>query len=264
MNQDIRVFEKRIIVQGLRTTYKIVGQGQPVLILHGWGGSSDTWNHFLKQHTQRDAYAFISVDLPGFGKTDDPPVPWSVSDYVQFVRDFISALMLENVVVIGHSFGGRITIKLTSQYPEKVDAAILVAAAGIKHPKNVKQRVSTFVAKQGKRLVNASFLERFEPFLRKVLYKVIRENDYVQTKGVMRETFVKVISEDLSPFLEKIQMPTLIIWGTKDTYVPVSDAYTMHESINGSLLEVIHGARHGIHKEMPGRLYKLITHFIAK
>lgn len=264
MGATPHIFEKRVVVQGIHTTYKIVGQGQPVLILHGWGGSSDTWEKFLNQHVNTDQFSLISVDLPGFGKTADPPISWSVSDYVQFVRDFISILGLSDVVLVGHSFGGRISIKLTSQYPEKIRAVVLVAAAGIKHKKTLKQRISYVVAKQGKKVMQSSLLKPFEKHMRALLYKVIREKDYIQTKGVMRETFKKVISEDLTQYLSSIEIPSLIVWGTKDSYVPVSDAYLMHEKINGSLLEVIHGARHGIHREMPGRLYKLVSHFIGR
>lgn len=261
-NHDLS--EKRAVVQGIRTTYKIIGEGQPVLVLHGWGGSSDTWKTFLDQHDPKSGYSFISLDMPGFGKTDDPPTSWAVSDYVQFVLDFMRMQSLKNVVLVGHSFGGRVSIKLAAQFPKAVDAIVLVAAAGIRHPKTFKQKVSFILAKQGKKVMNLSFLRPFQSIMKKVLYKAIREKDYTQTRGVMRETFKKVISEDLAPYLDKITLPTLIVWGTKDSYVPVTDAYIMKEHIQGSIMEIIHGARHGIHKEMPGRLYKLITHFIAR
>lgn len=263
-HQKYQIIEKRIRVQGIPATYKTIGEGRPVLVLHGWGGSSDTWRKFLEQHSNDNQFQLIGLDLPGFGKTADPPVAWTVGDYMHFVIDFIKELGLQKVVLVGHSFGGRISIKLASRYPEMLEAIVLVAAAGIRHPKTAKQKASYILAKQGKKIMSSPALKKYEDVMRKLLYKVIREKDYVQTRGVMKETFKKVISEDLKGLLQDISVPTLIVWGTNDSYVPVSDARVMHEKIRGSVLEIIHGARHGIHRDMPGRLYKIITHFIAQ
>ncbi|MBU1119083.1 alpha/beta hydrolase [Patescibacteria group bacterium] len=259
----MQIQEHRIIVQGIRVTYKTCGEGSPIVVLHGWGGSSDTWKQFLKECDTKNVQ-FIIPDLPGFGKSDDPPVSWTVSDYVHFVLDFFKYIHIQKAVLIGHSFGGRIAIKLAVRYPEKVSALILVASAGVKHTKSLKQRVGNFLAKYGRALFELPVLNKFFTFSRKLLYKALREQDYVATRGVMKDTFKNVIDEDLTDLLGTIALPTLIVWGTNDSYVPVSDAEVIHSKIKGSMVELIQGGRHGLHRDVPKRLYRIIMHFVSR
>ncbi|MBU1167831.1 alpha/beta hydrolase [Patescibacteria group bacterium] len=261
---QVQLKELRIQVQGLLVNYKTIGLGTPILILPGWGGSSETWKSFIDYFKASDKYQLIVLDLPGFGKSDDPPVAWSVSDYVNFVLDFTEKIDLERFVLVGHSFGGRVSIKLTARYQQKVEALVLVAAAGIKHKKSLKQRTGNLLAKQGKKIFSLPFFKKYFHFSRKALYKLLRERDYVKTRGNMKETFQRVVAEDLTPYLNDIKVPTLIIWGTKDRMTPVNDAYVMNDGISGSVLEVIEGGGHGLHKEMPKRLNNTILHFISR
>lgn len=256
------VEEKNIYIQGIRVNYKTIGSGKPVLILHGWGGSSDTWRIFLEQHDQKDIM-LIAPDLPGFGKSQEPQHAWHVQEYMQFVVDFMNALGIQKWTTIAHSFGGRITFKLESRYPEKTEALILIAVAGIKHKKSVKVIIGNSLAKLGKVVFSLPILDKLESVSRKILYKGLREKDYISTTGVMKETFKNVIEEDLTRYISEIKKPTMVIWGTEDSYVPLADGYYIHEQIKGSVIEVIHGAGHGIHKKMPKRLYQIISHFIS-
>lgn len=257
------IAEKSIFVQDIRTNYKITGQGKPILILHGWGGSSDSWKKFMSQHQGEDTM-LIALDLPGFGKTQEPPHAWNVQEYMQFVVDFMAQLGFNSWITIAHSFGGRITFKLEARYPEKTEALVLVAVAGIKHKKSIKVMLGNFLAKIGKILFSLPLLSSLEGLSRKMLYKGLRENDYIKTTGVMKETFKNIIDEDLKRYIPGINKPTLVVWGTEDAYVPLKDAYFIHNNIKGSVLEVVHGAGHGIHKKMPKRLYQIVMHFISE
>ena len=100
----------------------------------------------------KDSYRIIRLDFPGFGGSDCPPVPWNVDDYVAMTRKFIAYLALEKVNLIGHSFGGRVIIKMaSSQNDFQIDKVVLMDSAGILPVKTLKKRVRTRVFKIGKK-----------------------------------------------------------------------------------------------------------------
>lgn len=254
--------EKRVAVQGIETKYCVAGSGFPVVILPGWGGSGESWRNFLKEIQNNTDFCFYVVDLPGFGQTQNPPRPWTVQDYVNFVKSFLEKASFSKCFLIGHSFGGRVAVKFSAEDQPKIKALILVAAAGLKHPESVKQKIGKVLVKIGKKALQIKYLNRHFNFFRTLLYKILREKDYVETSGTMRETFKNVIAEDLRPFLSQIQKPTLIVWGTKDRYVPLTDAFIFNEKINNSKLEILEGGGHGLHQEMPRRLGRIIFGFL--
>ncbi|MEA3292985.1 MAG: alpha/beta hydrolase, partial [Patescibacteria group bacterium] len=112
--------EKKIFINGLKINYKIAGEGQLILILHGWGGSSDSWVEVIKILSNQ-GYKIICPDLPGFGKTQKPNYSWELGDYRNFVKKFIENLNLEKFYLLGHSFGGAIAVKFSSIFPEKTE-----------------------------------------------------------------------------------------------------------------------------------------------
>ncbi|MBU2578852.1 alpha/beta hydrolase [Patescibacteria group bacterium] len=229
-----------------------------ILILHGWAGNSGSWKQ-VREILENNGYNVIVPDLPGFGDAPLPTKSWSVSDYADFIFRFIQPHNLDKFYLLGHSFGGRIAIKFSVKYPEKLKTLILVSSAGIKPKKTLWQKALFIVAKIGRRF---SFLPGHS-FLQKIFYKfIVRKKDYLKTKGVMRETFKKVIGEDLIPYLSQISTPCLLIWGEKDKMTPLSDAYLMKKKIQNSKLEIVPGAGHSIHLESPEKLVEKILKFI--
>ena len=111
--------EKTISIDGLNIYYRIAGQGNPFLILHGWGASSDSWKG-VQEFLSKQGFKTIALDLPGFGKSADPHEAWSVNDYSLFVLKFADKLSLSNFELLGHSFGGRISIKLAAFHQERI------------------------------------------------------------------------------------------------------------------------------------------------
>ena len=228
----------KITVDGLSIYYEAQGQGQPVVLLHGWGvdsGSLRPLSNLLKNKAGARA---ISVDLPGFGYSDPPPVDWDVSAYAAFLGHFLDCLGLDKVSLLGHSFGGRIAIKFAAQQPERVAKLVLVDSAGI-----LPERGATYYYRVGvAKLVK--WLKKALPFLKNSrLLPQLGSSDY-QRAGALRGTFVKVVNEDLRSYLPAIQCPTLLIWGGKDHETPVSDAYLMKSLIPQACLEVLPGAGH--------------------
>ncbi len=246
-----------------------------VFLLHGWGGSKESWTPLLdKLVTELVGKTFIAVDFPGFGDSEEPPHGWNVEDYARWFEHFVAAIYKENGLsedyeVIVHSFGGRVLLKLFANnfrhgVAARPDRLVLIAAAGVKHGKSLRVRVAGAAARAGKAVMNWPVLRRLAPLAQKILYKALRTHDYEKTSGVMRETFLKVIDEDLRNSILEIHRPTLIIWGDRDSYVPVKDAYLMHKEISGSELHIIEGGKHGIHKTHTDLVANLVRKFINK
>ena len=134
----------------------------------------------------------------------------------------------------------------------------LIASAGIRR-KTLKKELLKRIAKFSNRF---SFLP-FYPFFRKVFYRlIIRKSDYQSTSGIMRETYLKVIAEDLSNILSEVSVPTVIIWGEKDDVLPLKDGYFMKEKIKNSELVVIPGAGHDLERKAPEILAQKIIEFL--
>jgi pimeloyl-ACP methyl ester carboxylesterase len=274
--------EKLVFINNLGINYKTTESGLPVfdgagiriyrddfeekatvLILHGWGGSSDSWLTVQKILTGH-GYKVIVPDFPGFGKSVTPPSAWGIKDYTDFVLKFIEQTKLDNFFLIGHSFGGRISVRLASEYPEKIRGLILCDAAGIKPKMGFKNLTIFFLARLGNAIFTPKHLARFKDSVRNIFYAFLRNKDYVKAKGTMRETIIKVLEEDLSPELPKINAKTLIVWGSQDKMVPLKYGYIFKEKIAGSQMEIIPKIGHSPHLEVPGRLAEIILKFLDK
>ncbi len=205
--------EKKLLINGLEANYKISGEGQLILILHGWGGSSDSW--ILVQKILVDkGFKAIVPDFPGFGKSKTPSKVWEIDDYVLWLKNFIEMMEIrEPFFLLGHSFGGRVGIKFSVKYSEKIKALILCSSAGIKPEKNLKTKTLYYIGKVGDYLFSKKPLRKFKDEARNTFYKIIRQRDYFKVKGNMRETIKKVLVEDLFGYLSQIKSKQLITWG---------------------------------------------------
>lgn len=223
-----------------------MGEGKPFLILHGWGSGSDRW---IKEAEIISAkgYKVIVPDLPGFGLSDKLSRPWTINDYVRWFEEFTRILNIENFHLLGYSFGGALAAKISVKYPQRVKKLFLVAAAIIRE----KTAKKNFFAKFSKFIKLFYFLPYYG-FFRKAIYKfIIRKSDYVYTEGVIKQTYLNVVADDVSFNLPFIHVPTVVIWGDKDQSVPVNDAYFIKEKIKNSKLVIIPGADHLMHKQLP-------------
>ncbi len=240
--------------------YTTFGEGRDLVLLHGWGGSSESFSDIQKLLAHN--FRVTAFDLPGFGRAKTLPKPWSIDNYVQFLSETVAKLRIESFSLAGHSFGGRVAIKFAVTHPEKLSVLILIASAGIKHKKSPESKAAGFVAKIGKKIFTLPFLKHFYSPARWILYKTLGRYDYYNASTLMRETMKLVIDEDLTPLLSKIITPTLIIWGDKDTITPLQDAKIMHEKIKNSQLEIIKGAGHDIHRKNASEVASLIKQFL--
>lgn len=209
-----------------------------LIILHGWKSSKEKWQA-VKEHLD---YEVIIPDLPGFKTELDRA--WTLDDYVQWLN---SSYQKENFFLLGHSFGARIAIKFAEKHGNRLNGLILVSAAGIKRHIPVWRFLS----------------KRFKlKFLRTLFYRyVLRRTDYLNAQGFLKQTMVNVINEDLTPLLEKISVPTHIIWGKKDKQTPLKHGYLMKDKI-GATMDIINTG-HAPYIENPKLLADKIKQFIC-
>ena len=250
--------ENKALIKGVETSYRIVGQGRPVLVLHGWGVSSDPWQT-VQNILSEQGFKVICPDLPGFGKSKTPESAWCLDDYLAWLIEFIDFLKLEKPIIIGHSFGGRVAIKLSVGYPERVEKLILCGTAGIKPELTVKQKLILGTAKAGNFFFSNKF---FKNAARKVFYTFLSHKDYVKANPTMKEVIKKVLAEDLLPLLPQINADTLLIWGEKDRMVPLKYGRIMEKEIKNVKLKIILGAGHSPYKEVPEKTANIISEFL--
>lgn len=248
---------KNLDIDGLKINYKVAGEGPVILVLHGWGSDSARWESVQVRLAQQ-GFQVVIPDLPGFGKSEQPKSSWNIEDYSIFVEKFVDALSLKEFYLLGHSFGGGLALLYAVKHPEKIQKLFLFAAA-IKREKSFRKDFLKIVAKVTKIF---SFLPFYFLF-RKAMYKyVIRTSDYSYQKGIMKDTYLKVIKQDLSPLLSKIKIPTIVLWGKKDDVISVKDAYFIKEHIADSELVIFPEGDHDIERKMPEVLVKNIVNFL--
>lgn len=247
--------EKKVLVGDIETNYKVFGRGRPFLVLHGWGSSSDKWQR-VGELLSENNLKIIVVDLPGFGKSQEPKESWDLNKYVEWLLEFsrIVPELNSRFYLLGHSFGGTVTVKFSIKYPQKIEKLFLCSAAAIRK-KTIKKQVLGQVSKV---LKVFAFLP-FYGLAKKAFYRfVVGSDDYLKSRGVMKESYLKVISEDLSYHLAFIKVPTVIVWGDKDGATLIDDAYFMNKKVENSKLIVIPNAKHSLQIEAPETLVQKI------
>lgn len=217
----------------------------PIVLLHGWNLSAAELAP-LQQELEKRKYAVVCFDLPGFRHTAPLERVYTIPDYGGYVIQALNKRKINEAVIIGHSFGGRLGIYLSVTAPSVVKALIVSGTPGLGTDLTLKEKMYLYGAKTGNKLFSLWPFSLFADVTRRVLYKLAGSYDYYKTSGLLRETFKNIISYKLEPLLSKIAVPTLILWGNEDKIVPVRVAHGMHELIRKSKLIVIPGARHAV------------------
>ena len=247
--QEDRTLE--VTVKGIKTHYLEAGEGETVLLLHGWGASVNLYKSVLD--VLEKGMHVIAPDMPGVGLTPDPECAWCVDDYLDFIIEFVRTLGIKRLSLIGHSFGGRVIIKMMSRknLPFTVDKIVLMDSAGIRPHLSLKKRLKQRIYKISKWILSIGIVKWFYPDALDNLRNRNGSADYNRATPVMRATLVRVVNEDLTHLLPNITRPTLLIWGTKDTATPFSDAEKMNKLIPDSGIVKLEGAGHFAFAEQP-------------
>lgn len=232
---------------GVTLHYEQYGEsGGNILLLHGWGCSIKHFEPII--HALESDYRLTAVDFPAHGESGEPPFPWGVGDFAACVSQLITRLGIAPCDIIAHSFGGRVALYLASSEPSLVNRLVLTGCAGIKKPQTEEAKKKSEQYQRLKKLYQS--IEKIKPLegiARKNL-KALREKygsaDYNALSDEMKKTFVKVIGEDLSPLLPRVQASTLLVWGENDQDTPLWMGQKMEKEIPDAGLVVFKNDDH--------------------
>ncbi len=252
-------------INGLRVQYLDTGGDKPALLfLHGWAAPVSEGAYKLLCDHLSENFRVIAPDLPGFGGSEQPQTPWCVDDYVEFCVAFANALELKDMVLMCHSYGGRISIKLLSQSPcpLSVKRAVFIDAAGIRPKRGVGYYTKVYSYKCMKKLANIPPIAKCCPALVERVKNRAGSADYRRASEIMRATMVRSVNEDLTHLLPKITVSTLLIWGECDTATPLSDGKLMEKLIPDAGLVTLRGAGHFSFAQGWGQCARVLDSFL--
>ena len=250
----------KIQISELNINYETSGSGEDILLLHGWGSSLDAFAGVRR--LLENNYRVTALDLPGFGKSDMPKEPWNVGNYCDLVLEFIEKLGLCNPILVGHSYGGRIILKLCGEKRVSPSKIILIAGAGVVTKKPLAVRVKQSFFKTVKCLAKCPLWsdagEVFVDYFRRKLGSA----DYNSAPEVMRKTLVLSVNEDMTPILPEIEAQALLIYGDKDTATPLAQARIIEKNVKNSHLCIVKDGGHWAFVEKAQEVLVPIAEFL--
>jgi len=273
---------RTISVDGDRVAYRVAGEGPVLLLVHGMAGSSETWRHVMPALARR--FTVVAPDLLGQGQSDKPRGDYSLGAHANTLRDLLDALGCERASLVGQSLGGGVAMQFAYQFPERCERLILVNSGGLGREvtfylrmlavpgfesvfplfctprlREAGNRVAQWLGRAGVRSTPASqeiwrsYASLANADSRRAFFRSLRE--VVDSSG-------QAVSA-LGRLHRAAQLPTLIVWGARDPFIPVSHAVAAHEAIPGSRLEIFDGVGHYPHCEAPERFVEVLVDFIA-
>ena len=240
-----------MIIKNVKVNYKLYGNGEDtIVLLHGWGQNikmmEPIGNNLCKENQ------ILILDLPGFGLSEEPKEPWHLIDYVELIHELITNLNIKNPILIGHSFGGKLSLLYSSKYDVK--KLVLLASPFKREIK--KDNFKTKMLKTAKKIPVLNKLEGFAK-------KRIGSTDYRNASEMMRKILVNHINQSIEEDVKKITCPTLIIWGDNDAAVPVERAYELEKLISDSGVVIYEGCTHYAYLERLGQTISVLRSFLG-
>ncbi len=250
-----------INIDGLNINYIDEGEGEVLLMLHGWGASCEAYRGIINAVSHR--FRCIAPDFPGCGQSDIMKEPWTLDNYTDFVQKFITALSLTNPIMFGHSHGGRVTMKMAADGTVNPSKIILLDAAGLIPKKTLKQKTRARNFKIIKKVLTLPPLKKSCEGLLERARAHYGSADYNAAPPVLRQTLVSLVNTDIRDILPNIKASTLLIWGENDTATPLADAKIIESLIKDCGLCVIEGAGHWSFVENPALAHAIIKSFLG-
>ncbi|HET8912161.1 MAG TPA: alpha/beta fold hydrolase, partial [Ktedonobacteraceae bacterium] len=264
--------ELDIDVDGIKTHYLIAGpiHAPRVVFVHGLGGSLTTWS--LNLPTFAEKYRVCALDLVGAGNSDKPVADYSIPTLATFLARFLAKLGPEwrHINLVGHSLGGAIALAYADRYPHQVEHLILIDSAGLGHEMNrmvlelirstpdlekLRAELTYFFSRPDfvqQPLIDQLYLQRTQPGAYDALIAT--------TNATFDEGWQLI---DLRSILEKLKIPTLLVWGESDVVVPIAHAHEMKQTTSHHL-ETIPECGHCPHIEKAAEFNRLAMNFLAK
>lgn len=234
-------------IKDININYTQYGKGKDIVLLHGWGQNIQMMDPLGKNLC--DNFKITILDFPGFGSSEIPNYAYNISDYTEILYNFLKSLKIDNPILIGHSFGGRIAISYASIYP--VSKLVLFGSPFVvREKKGLKIKVL-------KTLKKIKILSGVAEYMKKHM----GSDDYRNANGIMREIMVKTVNTDLTENVKKIKIPTLLIWGENDEQVPISEAKELEKLLIDGALIILPGT-HYCYLENLGRIVHILENFL--
>ncbi|MFF8846601.1 alpha/beta fold hydrolase [Streptomyces sp. NPDC015127] len=277
---DVRLHH--LTVHGYRRAYRIAGEGPALLLIHGIGDSSATWADLIPALARR--HTVIAPDLLGHGASGKPRADYSVAAYANGMRDLLGVLGIDRVTLVGHSLGGGVAMQFAYQFPERTERLVLVSAGGVGRAVNpVLRAVSvpgadvllSTLRLPGMRHAIRLFTElmrRLDTDLGQDAPELLGLVDALPD-ATARSAFIRTLRAvvdwrgQVVTMLDRCYltqgMPVMLLWGSRDSVVPVDQAHTAHVAMPGSRLEIFEGAGHFPFHTDPTRFLALVEDFVA-
>lgn len=229
-------------IQGVKLWYEDSGEAhlKPLIIMHGWGCDHTTVKSIADIFHGK--MRVINLDLPGHGQSSEPPFDWGVDDFTRMLEEFVKIKKFEKPSLIGHSFGGRISILYGSR--NQTERILLVDAAGIKPRRHLRYYYKVYSFKIAKMLLPLLVGKNRGKQLIEKMRGSSGSADYRNSSARMRGVMSRCVNEDLRNFLPLIKAPTLLVWGENDTATPLRDAKLMEKHIPDAGLVSFPGCGH--------------------
>lgn len=274
-------------VHGYRRAFRMAGSGPALLLIHGIGDNSSTWQELIPHLARK--YTVIAPDLLGHGRSDKPRADYSVAAYANGMRDLLSVLGIDKVSVIGHSLGGGVAMQFAYQFPDRVERLVLVSSGGVTkdvHP--ILRLISMPMISDALKLLR---VPGFMPAVKVTgaalgqlnrsplrpgsllhdlddLVRILAElpdptayEAYLRTLRAVVDWRGQVVTMLDRSYLTE-NLPVQLIWGDQDTVIPVSHAYLAHSAMPDSRLEIFRGAGHFPFRDAPMRFLRVVEQFL--
>ncbi len=281
LDVDWREHQRWVTVGGRRMNVIELGEGDPIVFIHGLSGSWQNWlenlPHFAREHR------VVAMDLPGFGYSEMPAEKITISGYGRMVDELLDQLGIERAAIVGNSMGGFVGAEIAIQYSTRVEKLVLVSAAGlsVEYLRNDRalaglQRLDELLIFAGTQIAGRSRALMSRPRGRQLLMGFVVSHPErlspalisEQVKGTGKPGFVPAIdaltSYPIRDRLNEIRSPTLIVWGDRDRIVPVKDAYEFERLIPGSRVVVYRDTGHCAMFERPVAFNALVDDFLRE
>jgi pimeloyl-ACP methyl ester carboxylesterase len=215
-------------------TIQLSSSGHPLLMLHGWGQNLRSLQPMGE--LLADIAQIHILDLPGFGKSDPPPADWDTTQYADRLVAYMDDQGIATTDLLGHSFGGRVSMRLAHKYPDRVRSIIMINSGGLQSKKTWQKSLRS----QWIKTMRSAF--KISPVNQQALLdwhsQKYGSRDYLNA-GQLRGTLVKTVREDVTEIVPQIKAPVLLLWGEADTETPVEMAHRYHRLFpNAQLITV--------------------------
>lgn len=249
-------------INGININYEVYGKEneKEILMLHGWGANIQSFAPAIKYLSK--IFKIYALDFPGFGLSDEPDKGYFVKDYAEIVIEFIKKMDIKSPTLLGHSFGGRVIMKMVGDMGYEPSKIIFVDSAGIKPKRTLNYYFKVYSYKFTKKIINLLFKEEKAKSLIESMRSKKGSTDYNNATENMKKTFINVVNEDLKYCLPNIHVPTLLIWGEKDMDTPLKDAKLIEKLVPDAGLVVFKGTGHYSYLENLGDFIRIVENFV--